>query len=134
MNFVFANHGKEEEIYPLTTIEIAESQKKDRKLKTYFKNDVSSKKDISLQIIDDTQVLCKNDKLIIPASLQHRAVSWYHHYLQHPGHSRLEETMRSVMYWKVCAIPSGHMSNLADLARSIRDTVKSMVMYHLNWS
>jgi hypothetical protein len=45
-------------------------------------------------------VLCKNDKPIIPASLQHRAVSWYHHYLQHPGHSRLEETMRSVMYWK----------------------------------
>ncbi len=45
-------------------------------------------------------MLCKNDKLIIPASLQHRAVSWYHHYLQHPGHSRLKETMRSVMYWK----------------------------------
>jgi hypothetical protein len=33
-------------------------------------------------------------------SLRHRAVRWYHHYLQHPGHSRLEETMRSVMYWK----------------------------------
>jgi hypothetical protein len=32
--------------------------------------------------------------------LRHRAVSWYHHYLQHPGYSRLEETMRSVMYWK----------------------------------
>jgi hypothetical protein len=26
--------------------------------------------------------------------------AWYHHYLQHPGHSRLKETMRSVMYWK----------------------------------
>ncbi len=88
MNLVLANHGKEEEIYSLTTIEIAEAQKKDRKLKTYFKNDArSSKKDISLQVIDDTQVLCKNDKLFIPASLQHRAVSWYHHYLQHPGHS-----------------------------------------------
>ncbi len=37
---------------------------------------------------------------MIPASLRHRAVSWYHHYLQHPGHSCLEETMRSVMYWK----------------------------------
>jgi hypothetical protein len=45
-------------------------------------------------------VLCKNDKLIIPALLCHRAVSWYHHYLQHPGHSRLKETMRSMMYWK----------------------------------
>jgi hypothetical protein len=31
------------------------------------------------------------------------------------------------------AIPSSHMSNLADLARSIRDTIKSMVMYHLKF-
>ena len=46
MNLVFANHGKEEEIYPLTTIEIAEAQKKDRKLKTYFKNDARSSKRI----------------------------------------------------------------------------------------
>jgi hypothetical protein len=25
---------------------------------------------------------------------------WYHHYLQHPGHTRLEETMQATMYWK----------------------------------
>jgi hypothetical protein len=56
--------------------------------------------DICLQLVEDTKVLCKNGMLIIPASLQHRAVAWYHHYLQHPGHSRLEETMRSVMYCK----------------------------------
>ncbi len=37
---------------------------------------------------------------MIPASLRHRAVSWYYHYLQHPGHLRLEEMMRSEMYWK----------------------------------
>ena len=40
LNLVFANHGREEEIYPLTTIEIAEAQKKDRQLKTFYKNDV----------------------------------------------------------------------------------------------
>jgi hypothetical protein len=57
-------------------------------------------KDIGLHLIEDTKVLCKNEKLMIPTSLRHSAVSWYHHYLQHPGHSRLEETMRSVMYWK----------------------------------
>ncbi len=45
-------------------------------------------------------MLCKNDKLIIPASLQCRSVAWYHHYLQHPGHSHLKETLRSMMYWK----------------------------------
>ncbi len=38
---------------------------------------------------------------MIPTSLRHRAVSWCHHYIQRPGHSRLEETVRSVMYWKV---------------------------------
>ncbi len=57
-------------------------------------------KDIGLHFIKDTEVLCKNGKIMIPTSLWHRAVHWYHHYLQHPGHSRLEETMRSVMYWK----------------------------------
>jgi hypothetical protein len=45
-------------------------------------------------------VLCKEGKLVIPKTLQHKAVAWYHHYLQHPGHTRLEETLRAVLYWK----------------------------------
>ena len=57
-------------------------------------------KDMGLHLIEDTKVLCKNGKLMIPTSLRHRAVSWYHHYLQHPGHLPIEETMRSMMYWK----------------------------------
>jgi hypothetical protein len=28
------------------------------------------------------------------------AVKRYHHYLQHPGHTRLKETMNAAMYWK----------------------------------
>ncbi len=55
---------------------------------------------MGIQLIEDTKVLCKNGKVIIPTSLCQRAVKWYHHYLQLPGHSCLEETMRSVMYWK----------------------------------
>jgi hypothetical protein len=38
--------------------------------------------------------------MVIPKVLQRRAVSWYHHYLQHPGHTRLEETLHAAMYWK----------------------------------
>ncbi len=57
-------------------------------------------KDIGLYLIEDTKVLCKNEKVMIPTSWRHRALSLYHHYLQHPGRSRLEKTMRSVMYWK----------------------------------
>ncbi len=33
-------------------------------------------------------------------SLQRRTVMWYHHYLQHPGHTRLKETINAAMYWK----------------------------------
>jgi hypothetical protein len=101
LHFLFANHGEEDEIYPLTTIEIAEAQRKNQELKVYYKKNARMPKtDMCLQLIEDTKMLCKNGKLIIPTSLQHRAVAWYHHYLQHPGHSRLKETMRSVMYWK----------------------------------
>ncbi len=101
LNLVFATHGEEEKNYPLTIIEIAEAQKKDRNLKIYYKRNAKTpEKGMSFQLIENTKRLCKEDKMVIPASLQHRAVSWYHHYLQHPGHSRLEETMISVMYWK----------------------------------
>jgi hypothetical protein len=74
---------------------------------------------MSFQLIENTKVLCKDGKLIIPASLQHRAVSWYHHYLQHPGHSHLEETMRSVMYWK-------------GMQRTIRSYIKSCKSCQVN--
>jgi hypothetical protein len=76
-------------------------------------------KETCLQLIEDTKVLCKNGKPIISKSLRHRAVSWCHHYLQHPGHSHLEETMRYVMYWK-------------GMRTTIRRYVKSCRSYQVN--
>jgi hypothetical protein len=99
-NPVFAHHKEKEKIYPLTLTEIANAQHKDQELKVYFKKNAKMPhKDIGHHLIENTKVLCKNGKIIIPPSVRHRAVSWYHHYLQHPGHSRLEKRMRSVMYW-----------------------------------
>ena len=37
LNFAFANNREEDKIYPLTTIEIIESHRKDQELKAYFK-------------------------------------------------------------------------------------------------
>ncbi len=96
---MFAHHKEEEEVYPLTLTEIADAQRKVQELKAYFKkNAIMPQKDMGIQLIEDTKVLCKNGKVIIPTSLCQQAVKWYHHYLQHPGHLRLEETMRSAMY------------------------------------
>ncbi len=96
---MFAHHEEEDEIYPLTAMEVAEAQRKDQELKVYYKKNAQMpQKDICFHLIEDTKVLCNNGIMIIPASLRRRALSWYHHYLQHPGHSHLEETMRFVMY------------------------------------
>ncbi len=46
LNFVFANHGEGEEIYPLTTIEIAEAQRKDQGLKVNYKRMLECQKRI----------------------------------------------------------------------------------------
>jgi len=81
MNISFANHSEEDVIYPLTVKEIAQAQKDNSILKKLSKTDK-----YSTQLLEDTLVLCKDGKMAIPKVLQRRAVSWYHHYLQHPGH------------------------------------------------
>ena len=54
----------------------------------------------STHLVEDTEVLCKDGKMVIPKILQHRAVCWYHNYLQHLGHTHLEERLNAEMYWK----------------------------------
>jgi hypothetical protein len=74
---VFAHHKEEKEVYPLTLTEIAEAQREDQELKAKFKkNAIMPQKDIGLHLIEDTKVLCKNGKVMIPTSLWHRAGGW----------------------------------------------------------
>jgi hypothetical protein len=98
LNKVFANCSKEEEIFPLTTPEIAEAQKANSKLKHCFKRNTVLDKGLDVRLVDNTYIVCKDGRMIIPEPLQMRAVLWYHHYLQHPGHTQLEETMKATMY------------------------------------
>jgi hypothetical protein len=85
MNPVFANQDDEEATYPLTTREIAEAQKHDIELKT-----MTDKYGYTTQLVENTNVLCKNGKIVIPTNLQQCAVAWNHHYLQHHGNTCLE--------------------------------------------
>ena len=64
-------------------------------------------------------VLCKDGRLVIPNKLQYRAIAWYHHYLQHPGHTRLEKTLKQAMYW-------------TDMKSSIRQFVKQCKSCQVN--
>jgi len=91
---VFTNCSEQDVIYSLTVKETAQAQEDDAVLKKLSKTDK-----YSTQLVEDTQVLCKDGKMVIPKVFWCRAVSWYH-YLQHPGYRHLEETLHVMMYWK----------------------------------
>jgi hypothetical protein len=95
-----SHHSEEEEIFPLTTPEIAEAQKADIKLKHCIRCNTVLHKGLEVRLIDDICLMCKDGKIVIPKQIQWRTVLWYHHYLQHPGHTRLEEKMRATVCWK----------------------------------
>ncbi len=111
---MFANHSKEEDTFPLTTPEIVEAQKADSKLKHCCKRNAVLDKGLDVRLVDNTYMVCKDGRMIIPKSLQRHAVSWYHHYLQHPGHTWLEETMKATMYWK------GMRTSIRSITKSCR--------------
>jgi hypothetical protein len=98
MNQVFANRSEEDEIYPLTVKEIVEAQKADTKLNHFFESNAVLDKGLELQLIENESCICHKGRLVIPKPLQCCAVMWYHHYLQHPGHTRLKETMKAAIY------------------------------------
>jgi hypothetical protein len=58
------NH-EEDAIYPLTTREIVVAQEQDLALKTQ-----ANKEGYSTQLVKNMTVLCKDNKMIIPKSLQ----------------------------------------------------------------
>jgi len=100
MNHVFANRNEEEEIFPLTVKEIVAAQKADPILKHFFKRNAVLDKGIDLQLVENESCICNKGRLDIPKPSQRRATIWYHHYLQHPGHTHLKETMKAAIYWK----------------------------------
>ncbi len=44
-------------------------------------------------------LICHNDKIVIPTTLQQRVVSWYHNILCHAGETRTEQTLRQQFWW-----------------------------------
>ncbi len=106
MNEVFANCSGEDKIYPLTTDEIAAAQRADASLKHLFKRNAVIDQGLGIKLIENMTCVYKDGWLVIPKPLQVHAVKWYHHYLQHPGHTCLVETINTAI-GKVCVPPSG---------------------------
>jgi hypothetical protein len=69
---------------------ISREQKKDTQLEEVMKK--SDK--LSERIVERSTVITYDNKIYIPISLRKRIVWRYHTYLQHPGITRIEATLR----------------------------------------
>ncbi len=95
-------------------MEIAAAQRADAFLKHIFKCNAVIDQGLEIKLFENTTFVCKDGWLVIPKPLQVHAIEWYHHYLQHPGHTCLEETMNAAMYWK------GMHTTIRSLTKSCR--------------
>jgi hypothetical protein len=66
MNEVLANCSEEDEIYPLTTEEIAGVQWADASLKHLFKHNAVIDQRLEIKLIENTTCVCKDGWLVIP--------------------------------------------------------------------
>ncbi len=83
-------------------------------LKHLFKHNAVIDQGLEIKLIENMTYVCKDGWLVIPKPLQVHAVKWYHHYLQHHGHTHLKEMMNAAMYWK------GMRTTIRSLTKSYR--------------
>ncbi len=70
MNAVFLNRSSEDEIYTLTTVEIAEVQQADATSKHLFKHNAVIDHGLEIKLVENTLCFCKDGWLVIPKPLQ----------------------------------------------------------------
>jgi hypothetical protein len=75
---------------------------------------------------------CKEGRLVIPKRLQYTAIAWYHHYLQHPDYTRLEETLKQAMYWTNMRTSVQQFVRQCKSCQITNALITSMVNYHRN--
>ena len=39
------------------------------------------------------------DQIVIPPSLQQKVMEWYHHFLLHPGATKMANTIKQKLWW-----------------------------------
>ena len=88
--------AEEDEEFPLALDIISKHQQKDREIRNLTRETGFYKKQVDSVPI----IYTEEGKIVIPPSLQDRVVDWYHHFLLHPGASKMESTIRQKLWCK----------------------------------
>ena len=84
-------------VFPVNLQLIHEHQVSDRSLRRRLK---TNPKDYSKLNVEQKQVIAYKNRIYIPNELRSKVLDWYHHYLCHPGKTRMYKTIASTMYWE----------------------------------
>ena len=94
---LFIQEEEEEELFPMSLVQIAAAQEDCAILQEKL-NDKNNKV-YATKIINDIESIHLNDKIYIPEPLRLKILNWYHHFLNHPGETRLAKTIGQTMIW-----------------------------------
>ena len=85
--------------FPMETKKIRIAQQSEIKNNRSFRKKIIDSPEYEYKKLQDTYVLFKNKKIYVPKKLRHDVLVWYHHFLCHPGATRLEMTLSRTMVW-----------------------------------
>ena len=54
---------------------------------------------VTTKVVESQSLLMVNNKILVPPSLSHRILQWYHDYLNHPGSTRIHKTLEQTFWW-----------------------------------
>ena len=119
---------------PLVTLKIANEQKGDALIKRLMQKSPNRYVVQERKFSGTTyKLVTRENKIVLPTSMQRKAVEWYHQILCHPGETRTELTMPQHFCWKgmQCTTLCKMCAKGAPHVRQIRHCGRNMVNYHL---
>ena len=131
-----------EELCPLDVDKIAHAQTEDKELLGILKQEqeLTSKNNkrnykYKQKFVNDVKVFTYEDRIYIPSDLREVVLNWYHHYLQHPGTSRMQNTLQGKIYWprmstdipKLCTT-----CHICQIAKRLKDKYGKLPMKDLD--
>ena len=100
LNEFLAGGELQHDAFPLTYKNIARMQNADRALLSKVRTNPRDSVKVYRGGGKKRELIVREDKIVLPTSLQKRCVKWYHEMLCHPGETRTEQTIRQHFYWK----------------------------------
>jgi hypothetical protein len=90
--------------FPLDLLSMKEEQLKDDKIISIVSKHIKNNKNkddtlYTYKVVEDVDLIHKNNRILVPQSKQQQVLDWYHNILVHPGETRMINTIKLVFTW-----------------------------------